>query len=156
MVLSLAAIRAGLHCPALLPDLRDDAWPQKTFPRTAVHVRFGTYFYFTFTFTDSGSLSEKGKAEAAWKKSWAHEHCVELGTWVFSQGNCPVSQGPSLSDGMWHGGHGLLLSAWEMCYWRLPGPRVLLLVNLIIQLGVQDDGIIRNRSSGEHFAEMKK
>lgn len=78
----------------------DHAGPQKTFPGTVVHVRFGTYFYFTFTFTDLGSPSEKEKAEAAWKKSWAHGHCVELGTWVFSQGNCPVSQRPSLSDGM--------------------------------------------------------
>lgn len=61
-------------------------WGHREPPQSAAHARFGQFLFITFTFTDSGSPFEKGKVEAAWKKSWAH------GTWDFSQGNSPQCQ----------------------------------------------------------------
>lgn len=74
--------------------------------------------------------------------SWALHRVGHLG--LFNWETVPYLKGPH--GQMASGGRGLLLGAWEMRYLRLPLSRVLLLVNLVIQLRVWDDRIIRKGS----------
>lgn len=143
-VLSPAAIRAGLRHPSLLPGLGDRAWPHRTFPGVGAQVRFGTFLFYFHIYKLKQPFSEREGRGCLEEKlgSWALHRVGHLG--LFNWETVPYLKGPH--DQMASGGRGLLLGAWEMRYLRLPLSRVLLLVNLVIQLRVWDDRIIRKGS----------
>lgn len=136
--------------------LQGPSRPHSISPRSAARVGFGTYFlfYFTFTFTNSGGRPEKGKETAAWRKAGPAGPVQAGHLGLFTGKPSRLSKGLAVRQ------H---LNCWPWLAPRhpedaslgLPLPRILLLVNLIMELTVQDDGIIRHGSRGAHLAEMK-
>lgn len=100
LLLSPAAICVGLRCPSRLPGLRDHAQHRET--SLELEHRSGlARFYFTFTFTDSSSPSEKkGRLRLPGRKAGLMGAAQSWALRSFQLGNCPVSQGPSWSDGI--------------------------------------------------------